>query len=386
MKKILLFVTFLSVSLFGGVPPGTNIGAVITPTDSADIFPTHNSLWGRGGFREVLNTTARNAIPPLRRVMGMLVYCTADSTTYQLRGDTTNASWQVYKLGKIPPDSSADAALWGGHSWPVDSVRASHKADTSVVSHFADSTKNSHKADTSIKSQRAVFADSATNSHKADTSIKTQRAVFADSSTNSHKADTAIKANYSIRADSSRASHVSDTALKLDNRYASSPLTAAEVSAGLVNNDSGVVTAGYLAKGVSAGKIGPSNLSESGTVLSCGDSIVSTKGATFGGPFGIGTTSPGSLLFGRCTRPESSSDYCNSDGNNWPQYNSDRSDRARGYQFGLLSTKLLRRQSHIQQLHYGGELSSAQSIRLGKRCGFVSGDWWPCWYRHDEPL
>ena len=99
---ILLFPLFL----FAGAPPATNVGAMIAPTDSADIYGTHNSLWGRGGFREVLNTTARNAIPPLRRVMGMLVYCTADSTTYQLRGDTTNASWQVYKLGKCVPDSA----------------------------------------------------------------------------------------------------------------------------------------------------------------------------------------------------------------------------------------------------------------------------------------
>jgi len=92
MKNLLLVLLFVIAS-FAGTPPGTNIGAVITPTDSADIYPTHNAIWGKGGFRTVANTTIRDAIPALRRDTGMTVYCLSDSTVYQLRGGIANANW-----------------------------------------------------------------------------------------------------------------------------------------------------------------------------------------------------------------------------------------------------------------------------------------------------
>ncbi len=232
MNKISLLIISLLISVYAGTPNGISITNKIVPTDSADVFPTHNDLWGQGGFREVLNTTVRDAIPSARRTTGMLVYCTADSTTYQLRGDTTNASWQIYKLGKAMPDSSVISQ----HS--VQSDTALHidnrylsihgTADTSIKAQrsvFADSGTNSHKADTSIKSQRSVFADSSKNTYKSDTSIVCQRSVFADSTPKSQHAIQATKADSatvvsnlfktptSTRADSAVKSHIADTVL-----------------------------------------------------------------------------------------------------------------------------------------------------------------------------
>lgn len=53
----------------------------VAPTDTTDTFPTHDSIWGKGGLREVANNVDRNAITTERRTAGMLVY-TADSNTY----------------------------------------------------------------------------------------------------------------------------------------------------------------------------------------------------------------------------------------------------------------------------------------------------------------
>jgi hypothetical protein len=98
MKIKLFVVAILTVALLSaaGTPTGTNVGAGITPTDSTDIYPTHNALWGQGGFREVYDTNARNSIPALRRDTGMVVFCNKDSTSYQLRGGIANANWKIY--------------------------------------------------------------------------------------------------------------------------------------------------------------------------------------------------------------------------------------------------------------------------------------------------
>lgn len=97
IKMFILFFVVIQLS-FSATPPGTNVGAVITPSDSADVYPTHNDIWGLGGYRVVADTIDRNAISTLRRKIGMVVYCISDSASYQLRGGITNGDWVKYSI------------------------------------------------------------------------------------------------------------------------------------------------------------------------------------------------------------------------------------------------------------------------------------------------
>lgn len=65
---------------------GTNVAALIIPFDSADTFPTHDSQYGLGGWHEVADDTARDAIPVERLRAGMCVYVTGDSAAYTWTG------------------------------------------------------------------------------------------------------------------------------------------------------------------------------------------------------------------------------------------------------------------------------------------------------------
>lgn len=65
---------------------GTNVAALIIPFDSADTFPTHDSQYGLGGWHEVADDTARDAIPTDRLRAGMCVYVTGDSQAYTWTG------------------------------------------------------------------------------------------------------------------------------------------------------------------------------------------------------------------------------------------------------------------------------------------------------------
>jgi hypothetical protein len=76
---------------------GTNVIAPIVPFDTADVHPSHEALYGRGGYRTVADTTERDAIPSARREAGMLVFVEADGEVWQLGGDLT--SWSEFASG-----------------------------------------------------------------------------------------------------------------------------------------------------------------------------------------------------------------------------------------------------------------------------------------------
>jgi hypothetical protein len=52
--------------------PGTNVAALIAPFDTSDTFPSHDSQYGLGGWREVANYAALSAIPAPRLRAGMI--------------------------------------------------------------------------------------------------------------------------------------------------------------------------------------------------------------------------------------------------------------------------------------------------------------------------
>ena len=66
----------------------------ISPTDPSDVYPTHESQYGKGGLHEVASIALRDAIPAGRRVEGMMVYVGDTGLYYTLQADLT--SWLAF--------------------------------------------------------------------------------------------------------------------------------------------------------------------------------------------------------------------------------------------------------------------------------------------------
>jgi hypothetical protein len=92
---------------------GTNIVAPVVPLDTADVHPTHEALYGRGGYRTVATTVDRDAITAARREAGMLVFVVATGLRYELGADLS--TWTEY-VSKPKTHASTHAA---GGSDPV---------------------------------------------------------------------------------------------------------------------------------------------------------------------------------------------------------------------------------------------------------------------------
>lgn len=80
--------------------PGTNIGAQVVPYDSADSYPSHYALYGKGGLRTVQSITERNSIPVQRLEKGNLVHVIDNGNTYALKdswagGATVDTDWEI---------------------------------------------------------------------------------------------------------------------------------------------------------------------------------------------------------------------------------------------------------------------------------------------------
>lgn len=87
---ILIVAIAAGCSVRGAAIPGTiPITAPIAPTDTADTFPSHLSLYGKGGFRSVLDLSERDGIPTPRREAGMQVYVQSQRTIYVLGQNLT---------------------------------------------------------------------------------------------------------------------------------------------------------------------------------------------------------------------------------------------------------------------------------------------------------
>ena len=71
------------------IPNSVTVAGFIAPTDSADTYPSHDAVYGKGGLRSVADDSARDAIPSARRSEGMFVYVNDTSTLYVLGSDLT---------------------------------------------------------------------------------------------------------------------------------------------------------------------------------------------------------------------------------------------------------------------------------------------------------
>ena len=81
---------------------GTIVAAGIVPTSTEDTYPTHDSKYGAGGWREVATLSDRNDIPRERMREGMAVRVADNNTVYILNtlGQTRQQDvWQPLPTG-----------------------------------------------------------------------------------------------------------------------------------------------------------------------------------------------------------------------------------------------------------------------------------------------
>lgn len=73
---------------------GTNVYSPIVPGTSEDTYPTHDSKYGMGGYREVSTLEERNSIPKERLRKGCKVYVESEDREYRYNG---NGEWGEVK-------------------------------------------------------------------------------------------------------------------------------------------------------------------------------------------------------------------------------------------------------------------------------------------------
>lgn len=71
----------------------------ISTTDPSDTFATHDSLLGKGGYREVSTLVERNNITTERQRIGMLCYVGETGKVYLLVEDTPSSVWIEFAGG-----------------------------------------------------------------------------------------------------------------------------------------------------------------------------------------------------------------------------------------------------------------------------------------------
>ena len=69
---------------------GINVSATIRPFTTADTFPTHEAIFGKGGYRTVDAESDLTSIPLERLEEGMLVYTKSSNKIYKYIGDTSS--------------------------------------------------------------------------------------------------------------------------------------------------------------------------------------------------------------------------------------------------------------------------------------------------------
>ena len=83
------------MSILGSVP----VSGFVAPTAETDIYPSHDSKYGKGGWREVATLLDRDAITVERRAEGMAVYVQETDTVYILKDGIDNTNWTLLQTG-----------------------------------------------------------------------------------------------------------------------------------------------------------------------------------------------------------------------------------------------------------------------------------------------
>ena len=108
---------------------GIPITGTFTTTSSGDTYAVTDTLYQKGGHKEVLNITERNLITSNRRREGLTCYVTSDQKTYQLVGGIDNSNWIEFSGGggvstlsgltdtTINNLSSGNTLIYSGGTW-----------------------------------------------------------------------------------------------------------------------------------------------------------------------------------------------------------------------------------------------------------------------------
>ena len=115
-----------------------NVTGTISPTDTADIYATHSSVYGKGGYREVLDLLERDSITLARRTDGMLMYVQSDKKLYKLENGIENSNWVEFNLDSesINYDSSGSTLSSTNVQDAIDEVASNaHTFTTKQVTH-----------------------------------------------------------------------------------------------------------------------------------------------------------------------------------------------------------------------------------------------------------
>jgi hypothetical protein len=258
---------------------GTNIVAPVVPLDTADVHPTHEALYGKGGYRTVATTVERDAIPAARREAGMLVFVTADGQRYRLGTDLT--TWTV---------DAAGASAWAD----ITGKPATFDPSAHASSHAA---AGSDPITVGTAADRIVVTSSGGKLTTASRILTTQ--VQHDTGTQLSSIDSLIVDAASYGLDAAITLHVtkgttSETVcVGNDSRLSDSRTPTSHVHA------AGDITSGTLARARYAADLGSGSMTVSGS-NSYGVSLDATARtlsqantlSIMGGPVGIGTLTP----------------------------------------------------------------------------------------------
>lgn len=86
---------------------GVNLPAPVVPYTTGDIYPSHLALYGKGGYRTVMDIYARNTLPWDRLEPFMLVV-TADTG-------------RVWQLTSMPPQGEPTTSMnWTEVNWGTE--------------------------------------------------------------------------------------------------------------------------------------------------------------------------------------------------------------------------------------------------------------------------
>ena len=84
---------------------GTNVSATIKPFTDADRFPTHEAIYGKGGYRTVNSQNDLTSIYTDRLEKGMLVYITTLDKIYKYKGNLTTNTINDWEELVVPVGS-----------------------------------------------------------------------------------------------------------------------------------------------------------------------------------------------------------------------------------------------------------------------------------------
>lgn len=111
------------------IPGSVRVAGFMAPTDDTDTYAVHDEIYGRGGWRTVVDITARDAITADRRRIGMAVRVLdgdgeGNPKFFTLSGGITNSDWVEDQFGGGTPvtytNETAMPVDVGG--WPAGST------------------------------------------------------------------------------------------------------------------------------------------------------------------------------------------------------------------------------------------------------------------------